>query len=232
MLAGWIILATALAYLLLLFAVASYGDRRTREKGVPEKGRPTVYALSIAIYCTSWTYFGGVGLASARGLEFAAIYIGPILMFTLGMPLLKRITALAKAEKLTSIADFIAARYGKNPAVATIVALISLVGAIPYIALQLKAVSGSVSAMVDPAAYGIGDGNLYFVDLALLVTAVLTVFAIIFGTRHTDATEHQDGLILAVAMESVVKLVAFGTAFLAVVFLIFDGPSDMWSKAQ
>ncbi|MBB4101505.1 PAS domain-containing hybrid sensor histidine kinase/response regulator [Allorhizobium borbori] len=231
MLAGWIILAAAFAYLLLLFAVASYGDRRTREKGVPEKGRPTVYALSIAIYCTSWTYFGGVGLASARGLEFMAIYIGPILVFTLGMPVLQRITALAKAEKLTSIADFIAARYGKNPAVATIVALISLVGAIPYIALQLKAVSGSVSAMVDPAAYGIGDGNLYFVDLALLVTAILTVFAIIFGTRHTDATEHQDGLILAVSMESLVKLVAFGTACLAVVFLIFDGPADLWEKA-
>lgn len=231
MLAGWIILAAAIAYLLLLFAVASYGDRRTRERGVPEKGRPTVYALSIAIYCTSWTYFGGVGLATQRGLEFTAIYIGPILVFTLGMPVLRRITELAKAEKLTSIADFIAARYGKNPAVATIVALISLVGAIPYIALQLKAVAGSVSAMVDPAAYGIGNGNLYFLDLALIVTLVLTAFAIIFGTRHTDATEHQDGLILAVSMESLVKLIAFASACFAVVFLIFDGPGDLWQKA-
>ena len=135
MLPGWIILAAAFAYVLLLFAVASYGDRRSRVFGVPKNGRPVVYALSLAIYCTSWTYFGGVGLASQRGLEFTGIYIGPILAFTLGMPVLRRIVDLAKAEKLTSVADFIAARYGKNSTVAMIVAFIALVGAVPYIAL-------------------------------------------------------------------------------------------------
>jgi len=232
MLPGWVVVASAFGYLLLLFAVASHGDRQRRRFGAPDNGRPVVYALSLAIYCTSWTYFGGVGLASQRGLEFTGIYIGPILVFTLGMPVLRRIIDLAKTEKLTSVADFISARYGKNSAVGTIVALISLVGAIPYIALQLKSVSSTVTAMLNPSDYGIGSGNLYFLDLPLLVTLVLACFAIMFGTRHTDATEHQDGLILAVAMESVVKLFAFLTAGVCVVWFLFDGPADLWRKAS
>jgi len=232
MLPGWAILVSASAYILLLFAVASYGDRKSRLSGVPQGGRPLVYALSLAVYCTSWTYFGGVGLASQRGLEFAAIYVGPILAFTLGMPIIRRIIELAKAEKLTSIADFIAARYGKNATVAAIVAVLALVGTVPYIALQLKAVSSSVAVMVNPSDYGIGSGNLYFVDLALIVTLLMACFAVVFGTRHTDATEHQDGLILAVAMESLVKLVAFATVGIAVVFFMFDGWSDLAAKAS
>ncbi|UJW76008.1 hybrid sensor histidine kinase/response regulator [Rhizobium sp. SL42] len=232
MLPGWIIVASSLGYLLFLFAVASYGDRRSRVSGVPAGGRPAVYALSLAVYCTSWTYFGGVGLAAERGLEFMGIYIGPILMYTLGMPILRRIVELAKTEKITSGADFVAARYGKNPIVGMLVTIIYLVGIIPYIALQLKAVSSSVATVMDPSAYGIGTGNLYFIDLPLIVAFMLACFAVIFGTRHTDATEHQDGLILAIAMESVVKLVAFWTLGFFVLFFIFDGPADLWHKAQ
>ncbi|MBB6507809.1 Na+/proline symporter/signal transduction histidine kinase [Rhizobium soli] len=231
MLSGWVIIVAAFAYILLLFAVASYGDRRSRVVGVPKIGRPVVYALSLAIYCTSWTYFGGVGLASRRGIEFLGIYIGPILMLTLGMPLIRRIVELAKAEKLTSVADFVAARYGKNSTVAMIVAIIALVASVPYIALQLKAVSSSVAVMVNPSDYGIGSGNLHFIDLALIVTLLMAGFAVMFGTRHTDATEHQDGLILAVAMESVVKVFAFATVGLTVLFVLFDGPADLMAKA-
>ncbi|MDS7596141.1 hybrid sensor histidine kinase/response regulator [Agrobacterium tumefaciens] len=231
MLPGWVIFGSAFAYVLLLFAVASYGDSNSRKRNAPQKGRPFVYALSLAVYCTSWTYFGGVGLAADRGLEFLGIYTGPILAFTIGMPVIRRIVELAKAEKLTSVADFIAARYGKNSTVAMIVAVIALVGAIPYIALQLKAVSSSVATMVDPGDYGIGSGNLYFLDLPLVVTLVMAGFAVIFGTRHTDATEHQDGLILAISMESVVKLVAMCTVGFYVVFILFDGPSELWRLA-
>ncbi|MCO6187158.1 PAS domain-containing hybrid sensor histidine kinase/response regulator [Rhizobium sp. L1K21] len=230
MLPGWAIFASAIAYLLLLFAVASFGDRRLgRARLSSARGRPIVYALSITVYCTSWTYFGGVGLAAERGWEFAAIYIGPILMFTLGMPLIRRIIELAKAEKITSAADFVAARYGKNPTVALIVALISLVSAIPYIALQLKAVSSSVAAMVPTSEFAATAGEFSFSSLPLLVTILLAFFAIMFGTRHTDATEHQDGLILAIAMESVVKLMAFATAGIFVVFFLYDGPTALWS---
>ncbi|PTM97638.1 NahK/ErcS family hybrid sensor histidine kinase/response regulator [Mycoplana dimorpha] len=230
MLPGWTIFAAAFAYLLLLFAVATYGDRKTREPDAATRGRPLVYALSLAIYCTSWTYFGGVGLASTKGLEFFGIYIGPILMFTLGLPLIRRIVALAKSERLTSIADFVGARYGKDPVVAAIVALIALIGAIPYIALQLKAVSSSVKVVVDHYEYGFSSSHA-FIDLPLIVSLFLACFAAIFGTRHTDATEHQDGLILAISMESVVKLFAFATVGIYVVYFMFDGLGDLWLRA-
>lgn len=230
-LSSWLVIAAAIGYLILLFAVASFGDRRSRRRSAA-KGRPLVYALSLAIYCTSWTYFGGVGLAAQRGFEFAAIYIGPILMFTLGMPLIRRIISLAKSEKIVSAADFVAARYGKNPTVAALVAIISLVGAIPYIALQLKAVSTSVGAMVGTNAFSASAEGFSFAGLPLLVTFFLAFFAIVFGTRHTDATEHQDGLMLAIATETVVKLVAFGTAGIYVIFFLFNGPAHLWEVAS
>ncbi|MBL0370606.1 hybrid sensor histidine kinase/response regulator [Rhizobium sp. KVB221] len=232
MLPGWVVFGSAFAYLVLLFAVASLADRRAKAAASTISGRPVVYALSLAIYCTSWTYFGGVGLASERGFEFLAIYIGPVLMFTIGLPLLRRITAIAKAEKLTSIADFVAARYGKNPVVAMIVAFIALAGAVPYIALQLKAVSNSVAALVDTSGYAIGLDQHQLIDLPLLVSLSLAFFAVVFGTRHADATEHQDGLILAIAMESVVKLVALLTIGITVVYVIFDGPSNLLALAK
>ena len=152
-------------------------------------------------------------------------------MFTLGMPLITRVVTLAKAERITSIADFMAARYGKNPAVAAIVALIALIGSVPYIALQLKAVSSSVSTMINIEAFERLTDNFLFADISLFVTILLAIFAMIFGTRHTDATEHQDGLILAVAMESLIKLVAFTAIGLAVVFVLFDGPVALLDAA-
>ncbi len=232
MLPGWAILLSACAYILLLFAVATYGDRRSASLGVSRNGRPLVYALSLAVYCTSWTYFGGVGLAAGHGLEFAGIYIGPIIAFTIGLPIIRRIIEIAKAERLVSVADFVAARYGKNQTVALIVAVISLVGVIPYIALQLRAVSSSVAAMLDPSGFGTAaDLSPGFLDLALIVTLMMACFAVMFGTRHTDATEHQDGLILAIGAESLVKLVAFFTAGVAVLYFLFDGPADLLQQA-
>jgi Na+/proline symporter/signal transduction histidine kinase len=231
MMPGWLVFGSALFYLLLLFAIATYGDRSARQRRRRTAGRPIIYSLSLAIYCTSWTYFGGVGLAASRGLEFTAIYIGPILMFTLGMPILRRIVTLAKAEKLTSIADFMAARYGKSPMVAAMVALIAVTGTIPYIALQLKAVSSSVAVMVDAEQLSRVTETFFLSDIAFFVTLVLAAFAAIFGTRHTDATEHQDGLILAIAMESVVKLLAFTAIGLSVVLVMFEGPWDLLSAA-
>src|ERR1700724_2041886 len=144
MLQGWFVVLTALGYIGLLFVVASYGDR-LRARGRGSWMRTLIYPLSLAIYCTSWTFFGSVGLASRTGYDFLTIYIGPVVMLALGCPLILRIVRLAKAQNITSIADFIAARYGKHQAVAVIVALIAIIGTIPYIALQLKAVSSSLS---------------------------------------------------------------------------------------
>lgn len=232
MLPNWLIFGTALAYMLLLFAIATYGDKRTRNKPDPKRGRPIVYSLSLAIYCTSWTYFGAVGQASFSGLEFFGIYTGPILLFTLGMPLVRRIVVLAKTERLTSVADFVAARYGKNSTVASLVALIALVGAIPYLALQLKAVTTSVAIMMNAPTSATANIHSEVFDLSLLLTLLMAIFAIIFGTRHSDATEHQDGLILAVSTESIVKLAAIFTAGLYITFVLFSGPKDLWQRVS
>ncbi|MBC2884438.1 hybrid sensor histidine kinase/response regulator [Ochrobactrum sp. CM-21-5] len=222
---GWGIIGVAFLYLLLLFAVASIGDRRaSRWNSAP---RPYIYALSLAVYCTSWTFFGSVGLSAQRGLEFLGIYIGPILVFTLGNRLLRHIVRLAKAEHITSIADFLAARYGKSFGVASLATCIAAVGSIPYIALQLKAVSGSVGLVMDHYGASVDPSTFFFGDISLAVAAVLAVFAILFGTRHTDATEHQNGLILAVALESVIKLCAFLTVGFACTFFLFGTPSEL-----
>src|ERR1700741_3596541 len=144
MLQSWAVIAVALGYIGLLFLVASYGDRTRRA----DRPRMLIYPLSLAIYCTSWTFFGSVGLASRTGFDFLTIYIGPIVMLALGYPLILRIVRLAKGQNITSIADLIAARYGKSQAVAATVALIAIVGMVPYIALQLKAVASSVGTIL------------------------------------------------------------------------------------
>jgi Na+/proline symporter/CheY-like chemotaxis protein len=219
---GWLIILVAIVYVSLLFAVASLGDRHAGSARITRL-RPLVYALSLAIYCTSWTFFGSVGLASERGIEYLAIYIGPALVFVFGFPLLRRIIRLAKTEKITSVADFLAARYGKSFAVASIATLIATLGAVPYIALQLKAISGSVNLMVDHYSGELPSLDFMIGDVSLAVTLLLAMFAVLFGTRHADATEHQDGLVLAVAVESLVKLAAFIAVGLAVIFLLLGG---------
>ena len=229
MLQGWVVIAVALGYIGLLFVVASYGDR-LRLLGGERRTRLLIYPLSLAIYCTSWTFFGSVGLASRTGYDFLAIYIGPMLMIGLGTPLVVRIVRLAKAHNITSIADFIAARYGKHQGVAASVALIAIVGTIPYIALQLKAVSNSLSTILGQFAGNAAVAPILG-DIALLVALSMAAFAVLFGTRHIDATEHQHGLMLAIAAESLVKLVAFVAVGIFVTFVMYDGPSALFAKA-
>src|ERR687889_1454676 len=222
MVAGWAVVLSALVYLCCLFAVAHWGDLSGRRL-MQGPARSTIYALALAVYCTSWTFFGSVGLASRSGLDFLAIYIGPILVIGLGFPLVARVVRVAKTQNISSIADFVAARYGKSERVAALVSLIALVGSIPYIALQLKAVSSSLDVFLG-AANEIFPSQLPFIgDLAFVVALVLAGFAVAFGTRHTDATEHQDGLMTAISLESVVKLVAFLVVGAYVTFVMFDG---------
>jgi Na+/proline symporter/signal transduction histidine kinase len=231
MLQGWVVIAVALAYIGLLFVVASYGDRM-RQLGRDARSRLLIYPLSLAIYCTSWTFFGSVGLASKSGFDFLTIYLGPVLMVGLCYPLIIRIVRLAKAQNITSIADFIAARYGKGQAVAATVALIAIIGTIPYIALQLKAVSASLGTILDHIAPNAGMAQPVFGDIALFVALSMAAFAVLFGTRHIDATEHQDGLMLAIAAESIVKLFAFLAVGVFVTFWLFDGPVALFSQAM
>ena len=229
MLQGWVVVGIALAYIGFLFAVASYGDRARPARGV-RKGRPWIYPLSLAVYCTSWTFFGSVGLSAAQGYDFLTIYIGPVLMMVLGFPLILKVVRLAKAQNITSIADFIAARYGKNQVVAAIVTVVAVIGAVPYIALQLKAVSASLLTVLGQQP-SVSSFAPMFGDLALVVAVAMAAFAVLFGTRHIDATEHQEGLMLAIATESLIKLVAFMVVGLFVIFYLFDGPMDLIGKA-
>ena len=232
MLQGWMVVLTTLIYIGLLFAIASYGDHRARSRTADQR-HPNLYALSLAVYCTSWTFFGSVGLARSSGLDFLTIYIGPIIVFGLGYPLVWRIIRLSKAERITSIADFLGARYGKNQQVAAVATIIAVVGTMPYIALQLKAVATSVAIMMEHMNFAFVGGRLpVLADIAFFVAIAMAIFAILFGTRHADATEHQGGLILAIATESIVKLIAFLTVGLYVTYWMFDGPGDLFSQAS
>lgn len=217
---AWTVVLAGLTYVGLLFAVATWGDQIAAGRNNQRRPRPFIYALSLGVYCTSWTYFGSVGVASRTGYDFIPVYLGPILVFALGWPLISRIVMIAKAQNIASIADFISARYGKNEALGALVSIIAVIGIVPYISIQLKALSFSLEAMIDSSAWPAVGGNL-----ALLVTVALAVFAILFGTRHIDTTEHQDGMILAIAVESVVKLAAFLAIGLFVTFSLAGGPS-------
>src|SRR6202047_55062 len=227
MLHDWGVIAAAFGYIGFLFFVASHGDRLSPT----QRGRASalIYPLSLAIYCTSWTFFGSVGFATRTFVDFLAIYIGPILMIAFGTPLLRRVIQLAKKQNITSIADFIAARYGKSQAVAATVALIAIIGSVPYIALQLKAVASSLESILseDQAFSSIPIMG----DIALIVTLAMAPFAVLFGTRQTDATEHQHGLMLAVATESIIKLVAFLAAGAFVTFWMFS-PHELIERAM
>jgi Na+/proline symporter/CheY-like chemotaxis protein len=218
MLHDWGVIAAAIGYIGFLFLVASYGDRDS--KSARGGTSSLIYPLSLAVYCTSWTFFGSVGLATRTGPEFLAIYVGPILLIAFCTPLLRRIIRLAKSQNITSVADFIAARYGKSQAVAATVASIAMIGSVPYIALQLKAVASSLGTILidDQAIARIPVIS----DIALLVTIALALFAVLFGTRQANATEHQHGLMLAIATESIVKLVAFLAVGAFVTFWMFS----------
>jgi Na+/proline symporter/signal transduction histidine kinase len=222
---------TALAYVAGLFGVAYFGDRRASLQ-TSRPARAAVYALSMAVYCTSWTFFGSVGLASRAGLDFLPIYLGPFVVVALGYPAIMRIVRIAKSQNITSVADFVAARYGKSESVAAVVALICVAGIAPYVALQLKAVALSLVAVLESGPRAVGASAGAEPAFTLLAAIVLAAFAMLFGTRRVDATEHQDGLMLAVALESVVKLAAFLIVGVFVTFHLFDGFVDLTAQAQ
>jgi Na+/proline symporter/signal transduction histidine kinase len=230
MLDGMSVIVTAIGYVCALFLVAWWGDRGGRR--FIARARPLIYSLSLAVYCTTWTYYGSVGIASAHGLDFLPIYIGPILVIGFGHKLVARIAALAHAQNITSVADFVATRYGKAQNVAAMVALIAVIGAAPYIALQLKAIAQTMMMVIGSFEGGRlapeTPSSLFFLSVALLLAA----FAMAFGTRRIDPTEHQDGLILAIAAESLVKLVAFLAVGAFVAWGMFGGLGDLARVAQ
>ncbi|QEY61608.1 hybrid sensor histidine kinase/response regulator [Metapseudomonas lalkuanensis] len=226
-LSSGLIATVAFLYMAVLFAIAFYGDRRSAP--LSPRMRAWVYSLSLAVYCTSWTFFGAVGQAAGQVWNFLPIYLGPILLLLLAPWVVQKMVLISKQENITSIADFIAARYGKSQALAVVVALICLVSVLPYIALQLKGIVLGVNLLIGSGAESAGTRAQ---DTALIVSLVLALFTILFGTRNLDATEHHRGMVLAIAFESLVKLLAFLAVGAYVTFGLFDGFDDLFERAR
>ncbi|MCZ4305181.1 sensor histidine kinase [Zoogloeaceae bacterium G21618-S1] len=227
MLSSSVIVGASFAYLVVLFGVALYGDRRA-DAGRSLISNPWVYALSLAVYCTAWTYYGSVGRAATTGLGFLPVYLGPTLVMGVSWLVLLKMVRISKAYRITSIADFIASRYGKSRLLASMVTLVAVIGIVPYIALQLKAVSSEYGLLTGAHPGTSGD---WYRDTALYMALVLAAFTMIFGTRHLDATERHEGMVAAIAFESIVKLVAFLAVGVVVTYFIFDGWEDLFVRA-
>ncbi len=233
MLTGGIIVVVSFAYVGLLFAIAAYGDKRA-DAGRSLIANPYIYALSLAVFCTSWTFYGSVGRAATSGIGFLPIYLGPTLMAALWWFVLLKMIRISKANRITSIADFVASRYGKSQVLGGLVTIIAVIGIIPYISLQLKAISTSFSIILHypgvamPERLGaqpfVGDNTFY-------IAMMLAAFTILFGTRHLDATERHEGLVAAIAFESVVKLAAFLAVGIFVTYGMYDGFADIFRRA-
>lgn len=221
MLSADFVIATAVAYVGLLFVLAFFGDRRAREQKSSFLHSPAVYTLSISVYCTSWTFYGAVGNAARSGLEFLTIYLGPTIVFVGWYFVLRRLVRISHLQRITSVADLLSSRFGKSSRLAVLVTCIAVIGIAPYIALQLKAVTSSIQAVAGASEFGQGSlAGIDDVGLALGVAAAMALFTILFGTRHVDAKEQHHGVVAAIAFEAVVKL----AALLAVgVFVVFIG---------
>ena len=227
---NYLVIIYSVLYLLLLFGVGYYAEfRSARKKSIINN--PYIYALSLAVYCTAWTFFGSVGRATATGIEFLFIYLGPTLMAPLFWLLLRKIIRISKMQRITSIADFISTRYGKNISLGIVVTLLCVIGIIPYIAIQLKAISSSIE-IVTGNARALQTGANILKDNTLYIAIGLSVFVIFFGTRSVDATEKHEGMVAAIAFESIVKIVAFIVAGIFVTYFLFNGFGDVMHKAE
>ena len=223
-----LIAGISLAYLALLFAIAYFVERK-RKHGKRYVNNAWVYALSLAVYCTGWTYYGSVGRAVNSGMDFLAIYLGPSIACALFVPVLVKIVRICRTQRISSIADFISTRYGKSFSVGVIVTLCCILGIIPYISLQLKAISDSFHVITQQ--YNT-SGNIFWQDDTFYITIIITVFIIIFGTRSVDASERHEGLVAAVAFESLIKLLAFILVGIFVTYGLFNGFDSLFVAAH
>jgi Na+/proline symporter/signal transduction histidine kinase/CheY-like chemotaxis protein len=227
----WQLVSISALYIATLFWVAWYGDRRAqRNKPIHNSG--LVYSLSLAVYCTSWTFYGAVGQAATSGWIFLSIYLGPVLFLLFYWKLLGKIIRIAKEKRITSIADFIATRYGRDHTLAILVTLVAILCVVPYIALQLKAISTTFELLTMPLGGDPTAFHSFWEDTALYISLAMVVFVIIFGTRNIDASEQHPGMMLAVAFESIIKLVAFVAVGIWVVSFLYDSPSEIFDITE
>ncbi|MBP6754564.1 MAG: sodium:proline symporter [Bacteroidia bacterium] len=211
-------------YLAILFYIAHWAEKNNNSKWT---NNPYVYTLSLAVYCTAWTYYGSIGVAADNGLSFLPIYLGPIIIAPSWILILKKIIRISRVNKISSIADFISLRYGNSRFLGAIVTVICLTGIIPYIALQLKAITETFHVVSNTPV-----NSSVFDDITTYVAVALALFASYYGTRYADASVKRRGIVTAVAMESILKLVFFVIIGIYVTFFVFDGFDDIYQKAS
>lgn len=231
MISSWLLIGISLGYWLILFAIAWWAER-LKKRSKPLSKSPYIYALSLAVYCTAWTFFGSIGKVKEGGIDFLAVYIGPTLMSIPAWFILKKIIRICKAQQISTIADFISSRYGKNLSLAALVTVFLFFGIIPYISLQLKAISESFNLLTRyEFANGMPKGLSIFGNTALIMAIGMAMFSVLFGTRRIESNEKHEGMIAAIAFESIIKLIAFVSAGIFVCFGVFNGFGDIFSKA-
>ncbi|MEN8815629.1 MAG: ATP-binding protein [Nonlabens sp.] len=219
---SYAIILVIIGYLSLLFAVGIWADRKSKSKWVHN---PWVYALSLAVYCSAWTYYGSVGIAATSGVSFLTTYLGPVIALPLWIIIMKRVVLISKQYQVSSIADFISLRYGNNRSIGAIVTVICVVAVLPYIALQLKAVSETFDILSD----GVKSTSI-LTDSTFYIAVLLAVFVALFGTQTSDASRRRSGLVFTVAVESVLKLVFFLIIGIYVIFYLFNGTTDIYNQ--
>jgi Na+/proline symporter/signal transduction histidine kinase len=233
MLQGWVIVAASFAYIGVLFAIAFWGDKRA-EAGRSVISNAWIYSLSLGVYATAWTFYGSVGRAASDGVGFLPIYLGPTLMIVLWWFVVRKMIRIARTNRITSLADFVASRYGRSSLLGGLVTVIAVIGILPYISLQLKAVSGSFQILLQYPEIVMPQRNAEMAvmqDTAFYVAMLMAMFTIAFGTRQLDAAERHEGMVAAIAFESVVKLVAFLAVGIYVTYGIYDGLADIFGRA-
>ncbi len=219
----WLVILISAIYLGLLSFVAYFADRRSKNDQAI-RGNPYIYALSLAVYCTAWTYYGSVGKAASDGISFLATYLGPLIGMPLWLLLITRIVKISNALRINTLADFIATRFGKSTILSVMVTIMCILGVVPYISIQLKAIDSSIKILSSNA-----DQNL-LIDSALVVVVLLTMFILVFTFRTVDSTKKHHGLVSAIALESVVKLAAFLLVGIFITYEMFDGFEDIFSR--
>ena len=226
----FLVAATAFGYLLLLFGIAYYGDRR-RAQGRSLIANPYIYTLSLAVYCTSWTFYGSVGKAANEGLTFLPIYIGPTLIAFLWWFIVRKLIRICKINRITTMADFLTLRYGRGILMGIVVTVWLILADMPYIGLQLKAISTTFDLLVG-APHAQANNLPFYADNAFYVALILATFGSMFGARHLDPSERHEGLVAAVAFESLVKLVAFLAVGILVSYFLFPGLGEIFRQTS
>jgi len=221
---NYVLFIIIIIYLAALFFIAFVAEKNSKSKWV---NNAIVYSLSLAVYCTAWTYYGSIGIAANSGINFLPIYLGPVIAAPLWIVVLRKIIRISKQHKISSIADFISLRYGNHRFLGALVTIVCLLGIVPYISLQLKAVSETFQILSDDTSY---VSTSVYDDSTFYIALLLAVFATFFGTQTTDASEKHKGIVMSVAFESIIKLAFFLLVGIYVTYVLFDGTEDIYSK--